>query len=53
MPRDINIYPTSAEMRLLERKALERGMSANEFVAWLLKSALTETNSDLQNIIKH
>lgn len=53
MPRDINIYPTPSEAQLLERKALEHGMSVDEFVAWLIKNALTETNSDLQNIIKH
>lgn len=53
MRHDINIYPTASEARLLERTALEHGMSVDEFVAWLIRTALIETNSDLQNIIKH
>ncbi len=53
MPRDISIYPTPNEAQMLERKALEHGMSVDEFVVWLIRTALTKTNSDLQNIIKH
>ncbi len=53
MPRDINIYPTAAETRLLEQKALEQGMSVDEFVAWLIRQALTKTDADLKNIVKH
>lgn len=53
MHRDINIYPTPSEVQLLERRASECGMSVDEFVAWLLRRALTETNSDINRIIKH
>ena len=53
MPRDISIYPTPYEAQLLEQRATECGMSVDEFIAWLLRRALTETNSDIQNIIKH
>lgn len=53
MPSDIYIYPTPAEQRLLEQKAAARGMSIDEFVAWALRQALADTDTDLQLIIKH
>lgn len=53
MPRDINIYPTAAEARLLEQKAAERGMSTDEFVAWLLREALTQADNNIRAIVKH
>lgn len=53
MPNDVYIHPTPAEQRLLERKAAEYGVSVDEFVAWGLRQALTETDKELQLIIKH
>lgn len=53
MPRDINIYPTPAEQRLLSQKAAEYGMSVEEFVAYVLRQALTETNTSIRHITKH
>lgn len=55
MPRniDVEIYPTPAEQRLIERRAAERGMSVDEFVSRALRLALAETDTDLQDIIKH
>ncbi|WP_286707801.1 hypothetical protein [Psychrobacter sp. UBA2514] len=53
MPNDVYIHPTSAEQRLLERKAAEYGVSVDEFVAWALRQALAETDKELQLIIKH
>ncbi|WP_201585251.1 hypothetical protein [Psychrobacter sp. HII-4] len=53
MPNDIYIHPTPAEQRLLEQQATARGMSINEFVAWALRQALADTDTDLQLIIKH
>ncbi len=53
MPRDINIYPTPAEQQLLAQKAAEQGMSMDEFVAWLLRQALNDTDNSIRDIIKH
>lgn len=53
MPHDINIYPTPAEQRLLAKKAAEYGMSIDEFVAYVLRQALTETSTNIRHIIKH
>lgn len=53
MPRDIYLYPTAAEQRLLAQKAAEYGMSLDEFIAWLLRQALNETDSNIRDIVKH
>lgn len=53
MPKDVYIHPTPEEQRLLESRAASRGMSVDEFVAWALRHALAETDTDLQLIVKH
>lgn len=53
MPNDVYIHPTPAERRLIEQQAAARGISVDEFVAWALRQAMAETNTDLQLIIKH
>ena len=52
MPTDISIYPSQAEQQLLEQKAAEYGMSIDEFVTWLINSALAETDNSIHQIIK-
>lgn len=50
---DINIYPTPEEQRLLEQKAAEKGMNIEDFVAWLLRQALTQTDRQVREIVKN
>lgn len=52
MPHDINIYPTEAERLLLTKKADEVGMNIDEFVAYILRQALTETSTNIHYIVK-
>lgn len=50
---DIMIYPTPHEQRLLQQKADEHGMSVDEFVAYLIRQAITQSTTTIRNIVKN
>ena len=51
--KDITLYPTPHEQRLLQQKADEYGMSINDFVAYLIRKAIEESNAKIKTIVKH
>lgn len=50
---DIMIYPTPHEQRLLQQKADEYGMTVQEFIAYLIREAITQSNTKIKAIVKN
>ena len=50
---DVYIHPSPEEQQLLQKKAAEKGMTIEEFVAWLLNQALTQADTQVRHIVKN
>lgn len=51
MTKDVLIYPSQEELRLLKSKAQQKGMSVEQYVSWLLRQAITKTDTQLRHIV--
>ena len=51
--KDIMIYPTPHEQRLLQQKAAEHGMTVQEFVAYVIREAINQSTVNIKTIVKN